>query len=425
MLLVMALIVFALVAIGVPVSFSVLAGSVWYFITSGMPTNLLIQRMLMAVGDSFSMLAIPFFMLAGNIMNHGGISKRIFHFADTVVGHIPGGLGHVNVFASVIFAGMSGSAVADTGGLGSIELKAMKEAGFDDEFSAGITGASSCLGPIIPPSTGMVLYAMMAEVSVSKMFVAGIIPGLLMALIMCGIVYITAKRRKYPVSPKATGSERWKAFCDALPSLLSPVILLSGILFGIFSATEASVVCCVYSLVLGLAYKEIRLRDIPALLGDTLRSCCMVMTLVCCSMVLATVLNFKQVPQQMARFFVSNIHNQLGMVLVIIALLLVAGMFLDVTPASLILTPILLPVVASFNIDFVQFGVASSVLFVMGLLTPPVGSILYILSDYTHLPVMRIAKSMVPYLVGFTILAFLLLMIPGISLFLPNLVFSS
>ena len=424
-MLIMVIFIILLVAIGLPMSFSVLTGSVWFFISSGMPSNLLIQRMVMAVGDSFSMLAIPFFMLAGNIMNHGGIAKRIFRFADPMVGHIPGGLGHVNVFASVVFAGMSGSAIADTGGLGAIELKAMHEAGFDDEFSAGITGASSCLGPIIPPSTGMVLYAMMAEVSVARMFVAGIIPGILMAAIMCGIVFITARKRRYPVSVKTTAREKWKAFRDALPSLLSPVILLSGIPFGIFSATEASVVCCIYSLILGLAYREIRLKDLPGLVKDTLKSCSMVMTLVFCSMVLATVLNFQQIPQTMAAFFVATVHSRLGMVLVIMLLLMAAGMVLDVTPASLILIPILLPVVRSFGINYIQFGVASSVLFVMGLLTPPVGNILYVLHDYTKIPVMRIAAAMIPYVVGFLILAFLLFMIPELSLFLPNLIFGS
>ena len=173
----MIIMIVALALIGVPMSFSMLTGSVWFMLSSGMPQTLMIQRLIMAVGDSFSMLAIPFFMLAGTIMNAGGVATRIFDFCNTLVGHIPGGLGHVNVFCSVIFAGMSGSALADTGGIGAIELKAMKDQGFDDDFSAAITGASSCLGPIIPPSTGMVLYAMMAEESVGTLFIAGVVPA--------------------------------------------------------------------------------------------------------------------------------------------------------------------------------------------------------------------------------------------------------
>ena len=206
MIWIMIIMIVALALIGVPMSFSMLTGSVWFMLTSGMPQTLMIQRLIMAVGDSFSMLAIPFFMLAGTIMNAGGVATRIFDFCNTLVGHIPGGLGHVNVFCSVIFAGMSGSALADTGGIGAIELKAMKDQGFDEDFSAAITGASSCLGPIIPPSTGMVLYAMMAEESVGTLFIAGVLPGIIMAAAMCLIVYITAKRRNYPISPRGSGA---------------------------------------------------------------------------------------------------------------------------------------------------------------------------------------------------------------------------
>lgn len=417
----MLLIIVGLVLIGAPMSFSVLAGSVYFFINSGMPTNLLVQRLVMAVGDSFAMLAIPFFMLAGNIMNTGGIARRLFRWADTCVGHIPGGLGHVNVLCSVVFAGMSGSAIADTGGLGAIELKAMKEAGFDDDFSAGITGASSCLGPIIPPSTGMVIYAMMSETSVARLFVAGIVPGIIMALFMSGYVYIKAKRRGYPVQPKTTWREKWHAFMQALPALLAPIILLSGILFGIFTATEASVVCCVYSMVCGMCFKEFSLRDLPAQLKATLRSTTMVMSLVCFSMVLATILNFQQVPQHLAQALTANVSSTAVFGLIVLLLCLVSGMFLDVTPASLILIPILLPVVSSFGIDYVQFGVATTVLFVLGLLTPPVGSILYVLSDFTGLSVPRISKEMLPYVVGFLIIGYLVLMVPQLTLFLPNL----
>ena len=350
---IMVAVIVVLALIGVPMSFSVLAGSLWYFLSSGMPQTLLIQRLIMSVGDSFSMLAIPFFMLAGTIMNAGGVATRIFDFCNTLVGDIPGGLGHVNVFCSVIFAGMSGSALADTGGIGAIELKAMKEAGFDDDFSAAITGASSCLGPIIPPSTGMVLYAMMAEESVGKLFIAGIIPGIIMAAVMCGMIFVTAKKRKYPVSPRATLKQRARALWRAIPALLSPVILLSGILLGIFSATEASVVCCVYSLFLGVVvYREMDLKGIYNVFLDTLKSSGMVMALVTFSMLLASILNFRQVPQSIAAFAVANISSKYGIVLCCMALIIVAGMVIDVTPAMLILIPIMLPVI---RIGFCEF----------------------------------------------------------------------
>lgn len=392
-------------------------------LTSGMPQTLMIQRLIMAVGDSFSMLAIPFFMLAGTIMNAGGVAARIFDFCNTLVGHIPGGLGHVNVFCSVIFAGMSGSALADTGGIGAIELKAMKDQGFDEDFSAAITGASSCLGPIIPPSTGMVLYAMMAEESVGTLFIAGVLPGIIMAAAMCLIVYITAKRRNYPISPRVTWKERGRAFWRAVPALLSPIILLSGILLGIFSATEASVVCCLYSLFLGIfIYKELSPKGLYNVFLDTLKSSGMVMALVTFSMLLATILNYNQIPQAVAAWAVTHITSKVGIILACMVLIIIAGMVIDVTPAMLILIPIMMPVIRQYGINPIAFGVASTLLFSQGLLTPPVGSILYVLADYTKMPVMRIAKNMIPYIITFMVLAFCFMMFPQICTFLPGLI---
>lgn len=423
MIWIMIIMIVALALIGVPMSFSMLTGSVWFMLTSGMPQTLMIQRLIMAVGDSFSMLAIPFFMLAGTIMNAGGVAARIFDFCNTLVGHIPGGLGHVNVFCSVIFAGMSGSALADTGGIGAIELKAMKDQGFDEDFSAAITGASSCLGPIIPPSTGMVLYAMMAEESVGTLFIAGVLPGIIMAAAMCLIVYITAKRRNYPISPRVTWKERGRALWRAVPALLSPIILLSGILLGIFSATEASVVCCLYSLFLGIfIYKELSPKGLYNVFLDTLKSSGMVMALVTFSMLLATILNYNQIPQAIAAWAVTHITSKVGIILACMVLIIIAGMVIDVTPAMLILIPIMMPVIRQYGINPIAFGVASTLLFSQGLLTPPVGSILYVLADYTKMPVMRIAKNMIPYIITFMVLAFCFMMFPQICTFLPGLI---
>ena len=423
MIWIMIIMIVALALIGVPMSFSMLTGSVWFMLTSGMPQTLMIQRLIMAVGDSFSMLAIPFFMLAGTIMNAGGVATRIFDFCNTLVGHIPGGLGHVNVFCSVIFAGMSGSALADTGGIGAIELKAMKDQGFDEDFSAAITGASSCLGPIIPPSTGMVLYAMMAEESVGTLFIAGVLPGIIMAAAMCLIVYITAKRRNYPISPRVTWKERGRAFWRAVPALLSPIILLSGILLGIFSAPEASVVCCLYSLFLGIfIYKELSPKGLYNVFLDTLKSSGMVMALVTFSMLLATILNYNQIPQAVAAWAGTHITSKVGIILACMVLIIIAGMVIDVTPAMLILIPIMMPVIRQYGINPIAFGVASTLLFSQGLLTPPVGSILYVLADYTKMPVMRIAKNMIPYIITFMVLAFCFMMFPQICTFLPGLI---
>jgi tripartite ATP-independent transporter DctM subunit len=419
----MLVIILILVLIGMPVSFSLLAGSVYYFAsTTTIPDTLLIQRLVMTIGDSYPLLAIPFFMLAGNLMNSGGIATRLFNWANAMVGHIPGGLGHVNVLCSVVFAGMSGSAVADTGGLGPIELKAMKDVGFDDDFSAAITGASSCLGPIIPPSTGMVIYAMMSSTSIARLFIGGIIPGLIMAVIMCIMVYITAKKRKYPVGKKRNMREKLGTFWRALPALMGPAILLGGILLGIFTATESSVVCCVYSIILGFWYKELDFRGLLKELKSTLRSTTMIMTLISFSMIFATILNFEQVPQNIARFLIAKVTSTASLALIIVGITFVSGMFLDVTPAMLIIIPILLPVVSRSGIDLIQFGVTICVLFVLGLMTPPVGSILYMLSDFTGLSVPKISKAVLPYVIVFVILGYIMLLVPGISTFLPNLV---
>ena len=373
--------------------------------------------------DSFLLIAVPLFILAGNLMNAGKITEKIFDTAKELVGWIPGGLGHANVVASIIFAGMSGSALADTGGIGAIELKAMKDQGFDEDFSAAITGASSCLGPIIPPSTGMVLYAMMAEESVGTLFIAGVLPGIIMAAAMCLIVYITAKRRNYPISPRVTWKERGRAFWRAVPALLSPIILLSGILLGIFSATEASVVCCLYSLFLGIfIYKELSPKGLYNVFLDTLKSSGMVMALVTFSMLLATILNYNQIPQAVAAWAVTHITSKVGIILACMVLIIIAGMVIDVTPAMLILIPIMMPVIRQYGINPIAFGVASTLLFSQGLLTPPVGSILYVLADYTKMPVMRIAKNMIPYIITFMVLAFCFMMFPQICTFLPGLI---
>ena len=417
-----------LLAFGAPIAVCLGMSSVGAILVQGAGKPLdaimsVLPRLCSSASSKFVLLAIPFFMLAGTIMNAGGVATRIFDFCNTLVGHIPGGLGHVNVFCSVIFAGMSGSALADTGGIGAIELKAMKDQGFDEDFSAAITGASSCLGPIIPPSTGMVLYAMMAEESVGTLFIAGVLPGIIMAAAMCLIVYITAKRRNYPISPRVTWKERGRAFWRAVPALLSPIILLSGILLGIFSATEASVVCCLYSLFLGIfIYKELSPKGLYNVFLDTLKSSGMVMALVTFSMLLATILNYNQIPQAVAAWAVTHITSKVGIILACMVLIIISGMVIDVTPAMLILIPIMMPVIRQYGINPIAFGVASTLLFSQGLLTPPVGSILYVLADYTKMPVMRIAKNMIPYIITFMVLAFCFMMFPQICTFLPGLI---
>jgi tripartite ATP-independent transporter DctM subunit len=255
-----------LILMGFPVCFSIALTSLFYILKENIVLITIPQRMVAGI-DTFVFLAVPFFILAGNLMNTGGVTRRIFRFANSLVGFIPGGLGHANVVASIIFSGMSGAAIADAGGLGTIEIEAMKKEGYDIDFSAAVTAASSTIGPIFPPSIPMILFGAMAGVSVGKLFLAGALPGILMGVALMIMIYIYSKIRKYPVSGKLDYVEIFSSFKEAILPLFTPVIILGGILLGIFTPTEAAIVAAVYSFILGFViYKEIHLVDIPKIL---------------------------------------------------------------------------------------------------------------------------------------------------------------
>jgi len=271
-----------LLAIGAPVFVAMLLSAIAYVLQSG---NLALftmaaQRMFAAV-NSFTLLAIPFFVFAGLVMNMSGVSRRLFDFANTLVGHFTGGLGHVNILASMLFAGMSGSAVADAAGLGAIEMKAMHDAGFDDDFSGAVTAASSTIGPVIPPSIPMVLFSGLTGVSAGRLFIGGFIPGVLMGIAMMAVVYFVAKKRGYPVSPKASLGEIGRAFLQAIPALIMPAIILGGILGGIFTPTEAAAIACLYAVLIGIfLYHELSPKAIWALLKEAMRNTAQVMAII-------------------------------------------------------------------------------------------------------------------------------------------------
>ncbi|HBG15252.1 MAG TPA: hypothetical protein DDW93_00600, partial [Firmicutes bacterium] len=263
------LILAGLLILGMPIAISLLAVGILYLLLTGQIDLIIAAQRVVTGLDSFALLAIPFFMMAGNLMNRTGITDKIFNLARVCVGHIPGGLGHVNVLASMIFAGMSGSAVADAAGLGAIEIKAMTEDGYDMEFSAAITAASSTIGPVIPPSISFIVYGLAAGVSIGGLFVAGLLPGILMGISLMIMVFIISKKKKYPVYPRATLRDLLKAFKEALPALMAPILIVGGILTGIFTATEAGVFGCLYALLLGLYNKELKIKELPQILLDT------------------------------------------------------------------------------------------------------------------------------------------------------------
>ena len=416
------LIIAFLMLLSVPIAFSIGLGSVYYFLASGKPLMMIPQKMFTTV-DNFTLLAIPLFILAGNIMNTGGITKRLFDFARTCVGHITGGLGHVCVLASIIFAGMSGSATADAVGLGSIEIPAMEKEGYDKDFSSAIVLGAATIGPIIPPSIIMVIYAVVAGVSVGALFVAGIIPGLIMGGGLMVGVYIISKKRKYPSYPRATFRQLLIATRDAFPVLLTPVIIIGGIYTGYFTPTEAAMIAVVYAVILGFFYGEISFRAIWQILRETSVTVGVIMFIVGITGAFAWWLSLEKIPLLFTEYIYSLTHDRMLILLMINFIILVEGCFLDATPIVLIMVPILMPLLKTLNVDMVYFGILISVNTMIGLTTPPVGVCLYGVSAIAKLPMERIVRAYIPFLTILIAVLFLLQVFPQLSLFLPNLLF--
>ncbi|MGE4283673.1 MAG: TRAP transporter large permease [Clostridia bacterium] len=407
-----------------PVAFSLVISCMVYMFGTGLSPIAAVQRML-AGPDSFPLLAIPGFVLAGVIMNTGGITQRIFAFAQKLVGHFTGGLGHANILASIIFAGMSGSAVADAAGLGAVELKAMKDAGFDDEFSLAITGASSVIGPIIPPSVPAVVFGVTAGVSIGRLFMGGLIPGLIMAGAMSMLVYFMAKKRNYPKEKRATFKELFSTLRYAFFPCLTPIIIIVGIFTGIITPTEASVIAVVYSAALGFIYKTIRIKDFYGFLKETLGTTVTVMFIIATASLFGWILAHAQIPQKLSELFITSVSNKYVMLFIINIIILFAGCFMEAAAAIMILTPVMLPVVISFGVDPVHFGIIMVINLMIGLMTPPVGMILYVLSSISKVPFERIAKEFVPYIIVLVIILQFITYIPEITLWLPNLLFNN
>ena len=412
-----------LILLGVPVAVSMGLTAVVTFLVMGQADILtMVAQRMYASTTSFTLLAIPFFILAGNLMNTGGITERIFGFARVLVGHIWGGLGQVNVIASMIFSGMSGAAVADAAGLGMIEMKAMKDNGYDWRFSAAITAASSTIGPVIPPSIPLVIYGYLTEVSVSRLFLAGVIPGVLMGLALMIAVYFVSKRRRYPRDPRSPWKDIIRTGKAAALPLLTPAIIVGGILSGQFTPTEASVVACLYALFLGLViYRSIRIRDLPGIFWDTLTHTIRIMFIIATAGFFGWLLILHRIPVQVITGLTNLSSSSAVVMLIIIAVLLVFGCFLEGIAVLLITIPIFQKIIIHFSIDPVQFGVVMTLASMIGLLTPPVGMCLYAVSSITGLSIGELTREMWPYLLGILLVLLSVAFIPSISLWLPNL----
>jgi tripartite ATP-independent transporter DctM subunit len=410
-----------LIVLGFPIVFSLAITSLLYLAVYGIPIITMAQKMISGI-DTYALLAVPFFILAGNLMNTGGVTRRLFRFASALVGHIPGGLGHANVLASMIFAGMSGAAIADAGGLGTIEIKAMRDEGFDIGFAAAVTAASSTIGPIIPPSIPMVIYASIANVSVGKLFLAGAVPGILMGMALMIMIYFVAKRRNYPVHAKFSVKEATISFADGFMPLLTPVIILGGILGGIFSPTEAAIVASAWALILGtVVYKELKLKDLVSIVMDTIKTTSMVVYIISAAAIFGWLLGREQVPQSVAKLLFSISRDPNVILLIIIVFLLIIGCVMETTAALILLTPILVPSIIELGIDPVHFGLVMVLDLMIGLLTPPVGVVLYITASIAKISFEEMSRVTAPYLIPLVIVLLISAFIPAVTMTLPNL----
>ncbi|MBW2306481.1 MAG: TRAP transporter large permease [Deltaproteobacteria bacterium] len=412
--------------IGSPVAYAIgLPLTVIILLTTDVPLKVVPQMMTAAV-NSFPLMAIPFFMLAGALMNTAGITRRLFEFANCLVGHITGGLGHVNVAASMLFAGMSGSAVADAAGLGTVEIEAMTKQGYDVDFSAGITAASATIGPIIPPSIIFVIYGVLAEVSIGALFLAGFIPGILMGLALMVRIYIIARKRDYPVHPRATFREIFTSFKAAFLPLLTPVIIIGGIMAGIFTPTEAAVVAVFYAFILGaFVYRELSIKSLWRTIHTVAIQTAAIMMITATANVLGWVLTRSRIPQLVAENMLMVTTDPHLILLFLNLFLLLNGCFMEVIAALIILTPIIVPILKTVGIDPVHFGVVMTLNLMIGLLTPPMGMGLYAVQKVAGISFERIVRSAFPFLLPLIIVLVFVTYFPKLSLFLPNLLLAT
>ncbi|MDP7652392.1 MAG: TRAP transporter large permease [Rhodospirillales bacterium] len=372
--------------------------------------------------DNASLLAVPFFIMAGNLMNAVGMTDKIFNFATLLVGHFRAGLAQVNVLASMIFAGISGSAVADIAGLGTVEVKAMKDRGYPVEFAGALTVATAVIGPIIPPSISLVIYGFLADTSVGRLFLGGVIPGILIGLSLMLWNRYLATRHDFPREPRASLRDIGSHAIDGVAALVAPGIILGAIVTGYTTATEAGVLACAYSLLLGAFYRSLNIQKLVKAMTDTTKVTAMIMMIVGFSHVMGWLLAIEQIPQAMAEAVLLTTTDRNVFLLLMIFFLLAIGCVVEGVPAKLILIPILIPIVDQFGIDRVHFGLIIVYALLLGLATPPMGVGIYIMVGITKKPFEVITMAFLPFMVPLVIVLFMITYIPQLTLWLPNLI---
>ena len=411
-----------LLVVGLPVGFALVGASMAYLLlTEGLGTPQVLFRMINGI-DSFPLLAIPFFILAGTVMNVGGVTERIFAFANALVGWLRGGLGHVNVAASVIFSGMSGAAVADVGGLGAIEVKAMREAGYDDDFSIGITGASSIIGPLIPPSLPLIIYGVVASESIGRLFLAGIVPGVLIALMMSLTIYVLSRRRGYAADQPFDIRVAGRTAKRAVFPLLTPVIIIGGIMTGVFTPTEAAVAASAYAILLSaLVFRSMSWSDFTRISRETATTTSSILLIVAGSAIFSWLLTANNVGTLVRDLVIGLTDSPWAFLFLVAAVTLVVGCFLDMIAAITILVPILLPTATSLGIDPIHFGIFFMFNLMLGLLTPPVGMVIFVLAKVADVSPAFVSRSLLLFAAPLLLALLALLFFPSLSTALPDL----
>ncbi|MFD2923605.1 TRAP transporter large permease [Halobacillus naozhouensis] len=412
-----------LMVIGIPIAFVIGIVSLLGFVNIPyIPEAMVPVKMLNGL-DSFVLLAVPLFILAANLMNSGQISQKLIDFSLSIVGHIRGGLAHANILVSMLFAGVSGAAQADTAGVGKILIPNMKKQGYDTETAVGVTAASSTIGVIIPPSIPMIIFAGLTNVSVGALFLVGIIPGILVGVGMMVLIYFLALKKQYPTYQRASMKNFIKKFLDTIPALMTPVILIGGIIAGIFTATEAAAFASIYTVLVGMFYyKTLKLKDFPKILVDTLTLSSLSLFALAAASALGELMSYYRLSSWAEQFFANNIDSRWLFLLIIIAFFLFIGTFMDAIPAMILFIPVILPVAISFGVDPTLLGIVTIMTLAVGLVTPPYGLCLLLAAKIGKLPIERSFKAVIPYITIVVVVLLVIAFIPGVAFYVPELI---
>jgi len=422
LILVLSFLVF--LSLRVPIAWSIgLAGLLTLLVSMPfLPTVTTMSQRMATSLDSFTLLAIPFFILAGQIMNRGGIAVRLINFAKAIVGPLPGGLAFVNIISCMLFGAISGSAVAAASAIGGFMNPMMEKEGYSKPFSAAVNITSATTGLIIPPSNVLIVYSLASGgVSIAALFIAGYVPGLLLGMALMAVAAVYSIIKKYPTDKLVSIREFFRRFIAAFPSLLLLVIVIGGIVAGIFTATEASAIAVLYALVLGFVYKEIRFKDIAPILLETTKTSAIVLLLVATSIAMSWVMSYENIPQEISNALLGISDNPIVILILINLILLFVGVFMDMTPAVLIFTPIFLPIVTGLGMDPIHFGIIMILNLCIGLCTPPVGSVLFVGCSVASLKIQQVIKPLVPLFIAMIFILFIITYFPDLTLWLPRL----